>query len=87
MLTMPTPGGLLPPPAALAFSRYAIYIRGMAAPRKPASERKVLTTIRFDQFDRAALKRLCKLTGLTAAAAIRLAIRESVRARQQEKRP
>lgn len=53
----------------------------MGAPKKPASKRKVLTTIRFDKEDRATLRKLCKLTGLRGAAAIRLAIRESVQAR------
>jgi hypothetical protein len=48
---------------------------------------KPTTTIRFDDEDRAVLERLQKLTGLdSAAAVIRLAIRESLETRRRKAR-
>ncbi len=45
------------------------------------------TTIRFTEDDRDVLSRLCKLTGLSSSAAvIRLAIRESLAAREAPRR-
>src|SRR5580658_8193396 len=52
-----------------------------------AEEKLSLTSIRFSDEDRKILDRLCKLAGLdSASAAVRLAIRESVATREQQRR-